>query len=259
MNDGAAPVPAPLRVALCDHLAGGDPDANLAALLAWIPRARDAGAALLATPECALTGYPPAIPGWRFDPCRTADHEDALAMAAERAGIGLLLGTVGPLADGLANEALWCGAVAEPARYRKRALTPADRAWFQAGTHAVVVAHRGWRLGIAICFDVRSGPVWRDLAAADAVLCAAHMAGPDADPGTKATVVPMFFAVRAAELASPVALANTAAADRCLRSAAWDARGLRIIEGDGLVVADLVHRDALDPWYRAVRAANLPG
>ncbi|MFM2090775.1 MAG: hypothetical protein RLZZ127_1264 [Planctomycetota bacterium] len=251
--------PAPLRVALCDHHAGADPDANLAALRTWIPRARDAGAAVLVTPECALTGYPPALPGWRFDPCRVADHEDALAAAAQRAGIALALGSAGRFRDGIANELVWCGAVAAPARYRKRALTPPDRAWFAAGDASVVVEHAGWRLGLAVCFDVRSGPVWRGLAAADAVLCAAHMAGPDPDPGTKAAIVPQFFAVRAAELASPVALANTAAPDRCLVSGAWDARGLPIASGDGLVVADLVHRDALDPWYRAVRAANLDG
>ena len=66
------------------------------------------------------------------------------------------------------------------------------------------------------------------------------------------------LAARAAESGTPLLFANTAAADRWLDSGCWDARGLRIADGggaDGLLVADLVHRTAFDPWYGAIHAA----
>ena len=99
----------------------------------------------------------------------------------------VVVGTCGWTESGIGNEVLLGGAVDE-ARYRKRCLTPTDRAHFVAGDDALVVEARGWRLGIAICYDLRFGDVWRDLsrAGADAFLVCAHTAGPDPDPGPRA-------------------------------------------------------------------------
>jgi len=74
------------------------------------------------------------------------------------------------------------------------------------------------------------------------------------NPWFEAEVLPALHATRAAELAMPLLLANTAAADRWLDSAAWDARGRRLAaRGEGLLCVELEHRSRLDPWYEQVR------
>ena len=84
------------------------------------------------------------------------------------------------------------------------------------------------------------------------------MAGADPDPGTKAEVVPALFATRAAEWATPVLFANTAAPDRYLDTALWDARGVRIARcGDGLMFGELRRREFFDPWYGELRRRTL--
>jgi predicted amidohydrolase len=146
------------------------------------------------------------------------------------------------------------------ARYRKRCLTPGDTAHFQPGDTSPTITVDGWRLGLAICYDLRFPAVWRDLAQAevDANLVIAHMAGVDPDPGTKAAVVPAFCAVRAAESATPLVFCNTAASDRWLDSGVWDARGVRTAESaHGLLVAEVAPRSALAPWYRGLRTTYL--
>lgn len=246
-------MPAPLRVACWSGPVSDDPAANARAVEAALADAARAGARVLLTPECVLCGYPgaarPDLAG--IDGCRLAELEDRLALRAERLGLLLVLGTAGPDgAGGFSNDALCCGAV--PAvRHRKRALTPGDAACFSAGARPTRLALDGWSLGVSICYEVRFPALWGD---ADGWLCIAHMAGGDPDPGTKALVVPALYAARAAEWAAPLALANTAAADRWLDSGVWDARGMRTASGNGLVVAELIHRDALDPWYRRLHA-----
>ncbi|MBA3846734.1 MAG: hypothetical protein H0X45_08830 [Planctomycetes bacterium] len=145
-------------------------------------------------------------------------------------------------------------------RYRKQCLTPTDRKHFVAGDRPCVVDAFGWKLGIGICFDLRFADVCARLAAADAdaFLMIAHMAGPDPDPGTKAAVVPRLCATRAAEWATPLAFCNSAVADRYCDSAVYDARGMEIAHvGDGLLRADLRHRDSFDPWYTNLRSEHL--
>lgn len=243
-------MPDPLRVAILAMTASDDPDANAARIGAGLAAAAATGARVLLTPECALCGYPGAartdLAG--LDGCHLAELEDGLALDAEHRGLLLVLGTAAPDGrGGWSNDAVACGAL-PPVRHRKRALTPGDRDHFSAGDRATVIAFAGWRLGLVICYEVRFPSLWPE---ADGFLAIAHMAGPDPDPGTKQAVVPAMYAARAAEWAAPVALANTAADDRWLDSASWDARGMRGPAcGEGLLLAELVHRDALAPWYR---------
>lgn len=247
-------MPDPLPVAILAMTACADPRANAATVATGLAQAAATGARALLTPECALIGYPGAarddLAG--IDPCQAAELEDRLALDAERRGILLVLGTASPDgAGGWSNDALCCGAV-PPQRHRKRALTPGDHLHFRPGTRSTRVDFLGWRLGISVCYEVRFPALWGD---ADAVLAIAHMAGPDPDPGTKASVVPTLYAARAAEWAAPVALANTAAPDRWLDSGAWDARGVRTADaGSGLLRTDLMHRSTLDPWYATLHA-----
>ncbi|MBN8526566.1 MAG: hypothetical protein J0M02_14630, partial [Planctomycetes bacterium] len=54
------------------------------------------------------------------------------------------------------------------------------------------------------------------------------------------------------------ALCNTAAADRWLDSALWDARGVHgAARGEGMLLGELTHRDSLAPWYAGIRRDRL--
>lgn len=247
-----------LRVGCWSFVATSDVTANATSVRAGIRAAAEAGVRVLLTPECALTGYPGAA---RMDlsglgGCALADQEDALLAEADHAGIALVLGTAAEDgAGGWTNDA-----VALTARYRKRCLTPGDVAHFQAGERPAVLTIDGWKLGLAICYDLRFPDVWTDLARldVDANLVIAHMAGADADPGTKAAVVPALCAVRAAETATPLVFCNTAAADRWLDSGVWDARGVQVATSAvGLLVSDLAPRSAFAPWYTGLRTTFL--
>jgi omega-amidase len=248
----------PLRVAVWAFTSVADPTANAAMIRRGIAAAAAARTEVLVTPECALTGYPGAVrPGLDdLNSCALGELEDSLLLAAEQAGIALVLGTAAP--DGHGG---WTNdAATRAARYRKRCLTPGDTTCFTAGSRAVTFTARGWKLGLAICYDLRFPDIWTDLAhlGVDAYVVPSHMAGPDVDPGTKAAVIPALCAVRSAETATPLVLANTAAADRWLDSGAWDARGIQVAQlAAGLLTVDLAPRSDFAPWYTTVRNTYL--
>ena len=192
-----------LKVACLQMDAGPDLDANLRLISAGIHEAAKAGAHILLTPECALSGYPGAARD-NFDDinwCNYDGHEDLVHVRAQSAGIAVLLGSISKRGDQIYNDALLCGDGVTASRYHKRCLTPFDRGFFAAGSAPSLVDFQNWKLGITICYDVRFPHTWGDLVAngADAILSIAHMAGPDPDPGTKATVVPNHYSGRAAE------------------------------------------------------------
>jgi len=248
-----------LTVGALAMTASADPRANAERIGASLAAARAAGARLLLTPECALTGYPTAARAslQDLDWAEVRELEADLDARAHGLGLGLVLGTVSPLAGAATNDALACGAVDNAVRYRKQCLTPPDRRHFAAGTELGVVTCAGWRLGLSICFDVRFGDVWRELAQSDVdgFVNIAHMAGADVDPGTKAEVIPAFYATRAAEWATPLVACNTSASDRWLDSGHWDARGVRVAAiADGLMVTELRRRDQHASWYETLRA-----
>jgi omega-amidase len=247
-----------LRVGCLSFTAGADVLANAAEIHRGILAAAGARVRVLLTPECALTGYPGAA---RTDlhglgGCALAEREEELLAAADRHGVVLVLGTAAPDgAGGWTNDA-----AALAGRYRKRCLTPGDQAHFRPGSLSLAIVVDGWRLGLAICYDLRFPDVWTDLAHADvdANLVLAHMAGNDPDPGTKAAIIPAFCAVRAAETATPLVFCNTAASDRWLDSGVWDARGRCIASGaDGLLIGEIAPRARLAPWYAGLRDTYL--
>ena len=255
----------PLPVAAFAFTASDDVGANAKVLRAAVADAGRAGAKLLLTPECALIGYPGAaradLSG--VDWCRIGDEEDVLELAARQAGLTLVLGTAGPFRaqTTFSNDALVLNAGPLPIRYRKRALTPGDTKHFIPGDErACSFAVTGWTIGMSICFELRFGALWAEQShtGVDAFATIAHMAGPDVDPGTKAAVIPNLYSARAAEWATPLLLANTAAADRWLDSGAWDARGMRSASlAEGLMTTVLQPRSSFAPWYSGLRAESL--
>jgi predicted amidohydrolase len=265
-------MPEALPIAILAFDATADVAANRDRIRGAIDEAVAGGARLLATPECALVGYPSAgrkdFSGVSWS--EVADAEEQLSEHARSRDIALVLGTAGPVSDGsgVSNDALACGRWVRPAlrqggglvRYRKRNLTPIDHDHFIAGDTVGVFALEDWTLGLAICFDVRFPGHWLELARAgcDAVVCIGHMAGHDPDPGTKAAVVPALFTARAAEWATPVMFSNTSRNDRYLDSGVWDARGMRVAGvAAGVVFTALQRRETLAPWYADLRRRAL--
>ncbi|TVR43479.1 MAG: hypothetical protein EA402_09610 [Planctomycetota bacterium] len=268
-----------LTVALHQFSAVPEIERNVQAISAAITSAAQARAQILLTCECALVGYPGAgrenLEG--LNACAVADAEDLLHQRAAAADIALFLGSVSPWQGSWSNDLLACGALDQGqvgTRYRKRCLTPVDQKHFRAGQTPAWVTVAGWRLGLSICFDLRWSALWAELArgpddpklcghgGADAFLNAAHMAGPDVDPSTKAHIIPAMYATRAAEWATPLALANGAAADRWLDSGAWDARGCPLPStplSPNLSLVTLSPRQDLHPWYALLRHLSLDG
>jgi len=254
-------MPDALPIACLAWAASHQPRDNARRIDAAIDEVASHGARILLTPECSLTGYPSASRGdlRAVDWCELADLEEQVLLHAERRNLLLVLGSAERSDHGITNDAV-VGGIIPPARYRKRCLTPTDRHHFIPGTSPLVIDALGWRLGIAICYDLRFAPAFHDLAAAgaDAFLVIAHMAGPDPDPGTKAEVIPHLVATRAAEWATPLAFCNTAEANRYCDSAVIDVRGRRIAgTGDGVFYATLTHRERFDPWYANLRDEHL--
>jgi len=250
-----------LTVATWSFAACADPQANAATIGEGLRAAAAAGAQVVVMPECGLTGYPSAARAdlRDLDWVQLARLEQELAATSARLGLVAVVGTCAQVPDGCTNQALACIA-GRLVRYDKRCLTPTDQGHFRPGAAAVLVEARGWRLGLGICYDLRFPDVWMELAArgADAFLVVAHMAGPDPDPGTKQALIPALCATRAAETATPLVLANTAAADRYLDSGIWDARGACIAsQPSGLLLGSLRHRTRYDPWYGQLHATAL--
>jgi len=255
------PVPSPLPIAMFAFAACNQPVDNARRIAAAIEDAARSGAQVLLTPECCLTGYPSASRGdfSNVNWSALAELEDGLLQHAGKRGLLLVLGSAERSERGISNDAV-VGGVLTTKRYQKRSLTPTDRHHFVSGTTPLLVECQGWRLGIAICYDLRFAPGFHDLAAAgaDAFLVISHMAGPDPDPGTKAEVIPQLVAVRAAEWATPLAFCNTAEPNRYCDSAVIDVRGRRIAgAGEGLICATLKLRDEFDPWYANLRSEHL--
>src|SRR5215510_7519691 len=82
-----------MRIALAQiDTVVGDLDGNREKILAWLARAREAGADLVLFPELATTGYPAEDLLLRAAFLRAAD-ESVRAIAAETDGIVALVGT----------------------------------------------------------------------------------------------------------------------------------------------------------------------
>ncbi|MBI4348448.1 MAG: carbon-nitrogen hydrolase family protein [Elusimicrobia bacterium] len=153
-------------------LAWNDPEANLAqidrALSAGLKGAARPEEHLFLFPELTLTGFvtkdPPAYRLGEGPVARlaalAAKHRTAVAAGFPEAGDGKPLNALalfGP--DGKLH-----------ARYHKLHLFTwgknPEAATYRAGDTGVVASYRGWKIGFAICFDVRFPPLFHEYAKA---------------------------------------------------------------------------------------------
>ena len=172
-----------MRAALIQLTVSDDPAANLAATLALVDQAVAGGAAFVLTPEMT-NGLSSSRDHQRavFRPEETDETLAALRQAAARAGVWLLIGSLGLLtqdADGrFANRSFLIapdGAIA--ARYDKIHMFDVnvsateiyrESQGYRPGARAVL-ADAGWaRIGMTVCYDVRFPHLYRRLAQAGA-------------------------------------------------------------------------------------------
>lgn len=194
-------------------VAGGRAE-GLARLDAAAARAAEAGADLLVLPEMALTGY--AIGAEAVAAEAEAEGgalDTALAAAARRHGIALLAGYPRLDAQGRPVNAvrLVDRTGATVATYAKTHLYgEVDRSQFAPGDRfASVVELGGWKLGLAICYDIEFPETARALAlaGAEAILV------PTANMAPFASIATRIVPARAEENAVFLAYANYTGAE----------------------------------------------
>lgn len=172
-----------MRAALVQLTVGDDPAANLAVTLEHIRAAVAQGAGFVLTPECTN-----ALSSNREHQRAVLRHEDqdetlaALRAEAERAGIWLLIGSLGVLthdADGrFANRSFLIAPSGDiAARYDKIHMFDVnvsetevyrESAGYRAGTKAVLADTPFAKVGMTVCYDVRFPQLYRRLAQAGA-------------------------------------------------------------------------------------------
>ena len=156
--------------------APGDVEANVTEAVALIAQAREQGCDLLVFPELSLTGYDVAhiaaqpslafaADDPRLEPLVTACGDDITAI------VGLPLREDGRLFIG--SAAIQGGDVA--ALYRKQHLHGDEASVFAAGDGPVVVEAGGWKVGLAVCFDIAEPQHCAATAAAGAQVYAASV------------------------------------------------------------------------------------
>jgi NAD+ synthase (glutamine-hydrolysing) len=135
----------------------GDIAGNAAKIASRIEEARKAGAALVATPELALSGYPPEDLLFHRGFRRRVD--ESLARLAESArGIDLLVGYPEYSGGVLFNSAAWIRDGKRIANYRKQRLPNYqvfdEKRYFTQGEAFVSVGLGGVRVAPIICEDI---------------------------------------------------------------------------------------------------------
>ena len=226
---------APLRLALaqCDFAVGAVA-ANAAKMRALIGQARAGGAALVAFPEMALSGYPPDDLLSR--PSFVSACAEALAsLATDAQGITSVVGHPQRVADALYNAAsvLHGGRVEVTAS--KQALPNYgvfdDKRYFRPGDCSTTFMVGGVRVGLLICEDVwQVGPA-RHAAAAGAQLLLVVNASPwDADKQSEREAV---LVARARETGCAIAYVNLVGGQD---EVVYDGASM-LVDADGTVAA----------------------
>ena len=238
------------RVALAQiNTTVGDIDGNCERIRAAIAAAREAGAAIVAFPELAVTGYPPEDLVLRRSFCE-ASRAAAAALAPETDGIIAVVGFV----DALAGEPFNAAAVfvdgEQADTYHKRRLPNYgvfdEERYFGRGLTTPVYRAGPLTFGVSICEDIwdAGGPV-AGMALGGAELCVNINASPY-HRGRGAERVSM-LATRATDHRIAIAYVNTVGGQDELvfdgDSLLLDAHGEIAARGpqfrDELIVADL--------------------
>jgi len=217
-----------LRVAVGQMRSSDDLRANLQIIRDLLAAARQRRAKLLVLPECALTGYGPAIYDGphRFDERGFKQVLDDVRSSAARAKIAVVAGCAVKHAKGWVDAAVLIGTNGKICgRYDKAHLYGEDERYYLPGGRAKVHRILDTRLGMQICFDLRFPEPFRDLA----LRCAQMIAVPSyicgADGMWKGPVIEAHVRSRAAENGRFIVFVNAAGPDQNVPSMVADPRG----------------------------------
>jgi 5-aminopentanamidase len=231
-----------------------DSEANARRLHTAVADAAEAGADLLVTPECALSGYPP---GPDTDFARLAALQGELVAHAADAGMHLVLGTTRVEGDRWFNTALLFSQTGElVGKYDKTHLTGGDSALFAAGDSLPVFRLGDWTVAMQICFDMRFAENWRILRGKGAELVL-HPTNASRDSGWKVPVLEGAIRSRAADNGMFVVCANDARTPQMMVSAICDPQGRDLARApeneEALLVAKLDRSKLTREYYEARR------
>ena len=234
-----------LRVAVGQMRITDELRANLQIIEDLLAIARQRRARLLVLPECALTGYGPAVYDGpqRFDERGFKQVLDDVRAAAARAHIAVVAGAAVKQSKGWVDAAVLIGTNGKICgRYDKAHLHGEDSRYYQAGSRAKVHRILDARLGMQICFDLRFPEPFRDLAlrCAQVIAVPANICG--ADGMWKGPVIEAHVRTRAAENGRYVVFANAAGPDQNVPSMVADPRG-EILARTSLDRAELITVD----------------
>jgi len=217
-----------LRVAVGQMRSTDDLRANLQIIQDLLAISQQRRAKLLVLPECAVTGYGPAVHDGphRFDERGFKQALDDVREAAARARIAVVAGSAVRQTKGWVNAAVLIGTNGKICgRYDKAHLHGEDSRYYLPGGRAKVHRILDTRLGMQICFDLRFPEPFRDLAlrCAQVVAVPSYICG--ADGMWKAPVIEAHVRCRAAENGRYVVFANAAGPDQNVPSMVADPRG----------------------------------
>ena len=251
-----------MRLALDQWTPVRDKAEGLARLAASAAKAAGLGADILILPEMALTGYnigPAAVRA-------AAEAGDgamvqAIGSVAQKHGLAIVAGLPELAGDLVYNTALMVGSDGTKlAQYRKTHLFGAvDRSQFSPGqTLSPILTYQGWRLALAICYDVEFPELVRTLALQGAEALLVPTANMEPYRGIPLRAVP----VRAEENEIFVAYANSTGPEGdftyCGLSCVCGPDGLdlaRATADPAMILADL-SRDHLNATRRKISHLN---
>jgi predicted amidohydrolase len=224
-----------MKLALWQTAPGGSRDSCMARLGLAITKAASAGADLFISPEMCVGGYNIGAAAARENAqSYTAVRHDLCALAATYQ-IALVIGLPSPSAGLPFNSCVIIDkvGVARAPYHKTHLFGDVDRAQFWAGdTVSPVIELGGWRLGLAICYDIEFPEVARDLALRGADL----IVTPTANMAPFDSVATRLVPARAEENAVFVAYCNYVGAE-----GAFKYNGLSCVCGpDG---SDLIRAD----------------
>ncbi len=157
-----------LRVATCQFAVGRDVTRNAGRIRHYMRRAKEMGADVLHTSECAISGYVgtdfPSFAGYDWD-LLAAQTREIMTLAAELR-LWVVLGSTHRLTGAnKPHNSLYLispdGKIAD--RYDKRFCTVGDLRRLTPGDHFVYFTINGVECSMLICFDLRFPEIYREL------------------------------------------------------------------------------------------------
>ncbi|MCR4625766.1 MAG: carbon-nitrogen hydrolase family protein [Lachnospiraceae bacterium] len=162
-------------------------DNNFETVVKAVRTAKEKGIELVVFPECALTGYPPRdmASSSDVDFLKVEECCNKLQSLCDETDVAFILGTIAKENDKIYNRAVFFRPESAPVTYDKRALWGWDRDNFTSENpqdvydsgcmedgctqHNIrnsvpgIVDHKGFRIGIRICFEIRFPEFFREL------------------------------------------------------------------------------------------------